>query len=342
MNGIQSMEASFTRNKGNGAPSEQDLPLIQKLALIEVDPEKLYVREVTACSDQLDRAYGRIPEPYLQRLAETLPGKSLLLNHDSQSEEVACGLVHSAQVRPSQAGEPGTHVLVARFYLVRDSESEDYIRRMDAGIIRHCSICFRYDKELCDVCELDYWQCPHTRGQRLDDGRRVTYHFAGELDRYEALELSLVYLGRQYGSEIRHSDRKEPMEEKILAALAALTTTVTTLGDQVKQLSAPKPEAPPAPKSETDNASLALIEDGKAYRLALAQTIRKNAALLKGEKQAELALKGAVTAAELAELGAEYERLVEAAFPNSPTAQTNAPASPAAETETRHRALSLF
>jgi hypothetical protein len=328
---VQQCEAGVVMDVGkSSAPTAADLARIREFALGEVDAATLYVRRVMLCSDAVDRAYGQIPLPYLQRLAATLPGKSLLLNHDKYFDAVAVGLWHHAEARASRHGEPGSNVLEAHFYLVRDEDNATLIRRIDAGIVRHCSIAFTYDHEVCDVCSLPYYKCPHHRGERLEDGRKATFRFGGDVEKYEAVEGSLVYLGRQHGSTIRtgHDPAQgEEMElEKILAAINSLGQTLeakmsAAVAAAVAAVPSPAATAEPVVEAAA-HADQALAEDGKAYRADLTARIDHAAGLLKCEVQAKRAVKGCATAAELKELAAEYEALVEERFPNTPVGRT--------------------
>ena len=64
-------------------PTEDDLALINgRYALAPLAADQVYVRRLALCNDQYDRTGERFPRFYLERFAETLPGKPLLAHHD--------------------------------------------------------------------------------------------------------------------------------------------------------------------------------------------------------------------------------------------------------------------
>lgn len=117
-------------------------------------------------NNAVDRTYERFPVPVLERFAQTLPGKSLLITHDKR--QPASGLIYDARVRTALPGEAGTHSLVASFYVVRTPDSEGLRQHIDGGVRRHVSIGFRYDQRLCDVCCNDCYNCVLFPGGVLD------------------------------------------------------------------------------------------------------------------------------------------------------------------------------
>jgi hypothetical protein len=182
------------------APDAADLALInERFALAPLAAEDLYVRRMVLANDALDRTYERFPPAVLERFAQTLPGKPVLVAHDKS--ELPIGVIYRAQVRPAREGEAGRHSLEAALYMRRTPVNAEVREQIDAGVIRAVSIGFRYDTRLCSVCGADYLDCPHDPGEIVPagaaGGKVVTYTYAGDMARYEACECSLVYLGAQ-------------------------------------------------------------------------------------------------------------------------------------------------
>jgi hypothetical protein len=147
-------------------PGGEDLAAIHRLSLVPVPAEALYVRRMLLANTRLDRMYERFTPAVLQRLAETLPGKSLLVSHDTR--ELATGLFYRAELQRAADGE---FDLLAYFYLPVIPANEEVRQLIDAGVIRHVSIGFRYDQRLCSVCDMEYWSCPHFPGETTDGGQ---------------------------------------------------------------------------------------------------------------------------------------------------------------------------
>lgn len=249
-------------------PTDDELAAINQFALEPVSKADVYVVPMRLCNDQLDRSDERFPVSYLNRFAETLPGKSLMRGHDYWSEPV--GRFFDAEVRPSQ--DAAGNYVFAKAYMDANGPSTQSVR---LGISKGVSIGFQPDKRFCDLCGKDYdaWYyardgdeqpCNHIKG-RLYNGVKCTLTYGGDTQKVEALEGSLVWLGCQYGAETSrnsapgHYARKEhyvkaladdaggkgdPMDEKEKAAAQA---TERELRAEIDRLSP-------------------LAEDGQKYR----------------------------------------------------------------------------
>lgn len=179
-------------------PTPDDLAVINReYALTPLTADQVYVRKVRLANDQYDRTDERFPRSYLQRFAETLPGKSLLGNHDSRSFPL--GRFFHAEVRTAPSGPTW---LQTKFYMARTPGNEETRQQIDAGVFSHTSIGYRYDDLTCDICGKSYfsYDCSHLSGREYD-GKRCKLTYSGNLAQVEALEGSLVYLGAQYGAQ---------------------------------------------------------------------------------------------------------------------------------------------
>jgi hypothetical protein len=294
--------------------------------LLEAHPaEALYVRRLALANDAYDRADERFPPAILERLAETLVGKPLLIGHDKSG--LPSGLFYRAHTRPAAAGEAGTLTLEAWFYLVRTPANAEVRAQIDAGVARYCSIGFLWDQRTCDVCGSDYWgECPHYRGQRLEDGRRVTLTYGGEVERYEAVEGSLVYLGCQRLAQLikqAYFEEEEMEGDKLAARLAALEEQVGRLAGDADRRSVFGVRRSECDVSATADSELtsselgALVADGKAYRVWLRGEAARLAGLVGGGAEAELLLTALPNAgaAQLRTLVEGYQKRLDERFP---------------------------
>src|SRR5438445_8729336 len=93
-------------------PDAADLALInQRFALEALPKEAVYVRRMVLANDAVDRSFERFPKGVLERFAQTLPGKPVLVAHEKGALPI--GLIYRAQVRPARGGEAGDTVLAA-------------------------------------------------------------------------------------------------------------------------------------------------------------------------------------------------------------------------------------
>lgn len=287
-----------------GTPDDAAYRRIARHLRGDVPREDLTVLPFALANDAVDRGDLQIPKPYLERLAATLVGKPLLLHHDKSS--VGEGVWYDAQVRPALPGEAGSWTLEATAYLLKTAGNAELRAKIEAGIAQYCSISFRFDRRLCSACGQDYFDCPHYRGQKLADGTRVALQFAGDLDRYEALEGSIVYLGQQKLARLldaSEGDHPDMDVEKLAARLEAAEAAIVAL----------------APKPVQDPPGVDLAADGRAYRAELAASVAHLAGIVGAEIEAKAALLGCEMqpTAALIELRDAYQKQVDEKFPAS-------------------------
>lgn len=178
------------------------LPLIRRYAVGDVKPEEISIWKMDLCNTDYDRADERFPVEYLQRFAETLPGKSLMTGHNYSNSPA--GRFIGAEVMPRA---DGGHVLATRFYTRSAAPISDDLR---LGIAKDGSIGFMPDDRTCDLCGKSYdrWfmadegedYCTHIQSQFYDD-QKCTLTYGGDTSKVEAVEGSLVWLGCQYGAQ---------------------------------------------------------------------------------------------------------------------------------------------
>lgn len=217
---------------GSGGPAPEDLAMLAgpEYCGPGIAAEQVHVRSMLLAHDQYDRTYERFPKTYLERFAETLPGKSVLPGHNTQALPLGRFFKASVEQRTEsfpvpkrrkgagegdgaageQEGAKAEIVagfeesrrkvawVAAGFYFPQDEESEALRRRIDTGVYRSVSIGFRFNELHCDLCKKSYFgDCSHLFGHETEDGLVATGTYAGNTERVEALEGSLVYLGAQ-------------------------------------------------------------------------------------------------------------------------------------------------
>lgn len=173
---------------------EDALAIINKHAPEPINPASIYLGKARLCNDQVDRSFERFPIPVLERFAQTLPGKPVLIGHEMKSKPV--GRWFSATVEPDETGI--TH-LVADFYLATESE---LARDIKLGIAKEMSIGYKAAPRTCDICGQAYddaHKLTHRAGA-VYQGKICTVTYSGDPRAYEALEGSFVGIACQYGA----------------------------------------------------------------------------------------------------------------------------------------------
>lgn len=273
-----------------GKPTAVDLDAINRHALEALSEDDVFVVTMHLANDQIDRSHERFSLPYLERFAETAPGKPVMVGHDKTKEPV--GKFFAADVVRQL---DGSQHLVTRAYLMA---SDALVPKVKAGIVRDVSIGASVDKRICDLCEKDYdSDCDHIAGRDYG-GKRATLTWTGNPARVEMREGSFVYLGCQYGAQT-------------VTATAPLGTVVkeyvpggaTIVDYGARDVPAPEGEetmelqealdkiaALEAEKAEL-TAQKPLIEDGKAYRAYLCAEIARKMKSVGDEEGATVLLK---------------------------------------------------
>jgi hypothetical protein len=208
--GVQRKQFGFVTKMAPAQPSDLDLIKQHTQPGAEIAAEDVLIVQAKLAHDQYDRSHERFPVSYLQRFAETLPGKALLEGHDYNKRPQ--GRWFDAEVRADGDG----HALFAKFYVKSTSELADEIR---LGIAKDVSIGFIPDKRLCDVCEKDFDRdCQHFAGQEYD-GKLATVTYGGDEKKAEAVEGSIVWLGCQPGAQVL--GQSSPLYQRKMALAAA-------------------------------------------------------------------------------------------------------------------------
>ena len=166
--------------------------------------EEVYVRKLFLANNGIDRDQERFPETLLDDFARTLPGKSVLLNHDKRGDIV--GLYFDAsteEMSPDKyfeltgekiilpEGISTAKVLQAWFYTLDEPFNQKFIKKVDAGILRHVSIGFG----AADLVNI-----------KNEGGQTLFWEYTGP---GEGREGSFVWLGAQRGA----TAQKQPNEK---------------------------------------------------------------------------------------------------------------------------------
>lgn len=269
---------TFLQKSAAVTPSEDDLKLINQYALAPVSAEDVTVVPIRLANTELDRSYERFTKACLERLAETIKGKSLMVGHDYST--APAGRVFDAEVRKDPEGDG--HYLFTRAFM---SNANPLTADVRMGIAKGASIGFQPSDRICDLDGKDYdgyyksasqraasdeEPCSHIAG-RTYDGKLCTLTYGGDLAQMEALEESLVWLGCQRGAETSPKGALDPTCKA--AHFDALEQSPSGKGESMKELE----EALARIKAlESEKAALApLVADGEAYRKWLKEDISR-------------------------------------------------------------------
>jgi hypothetical protein len=182
------------------SPDAAQLAIINKFTNREHTADELLVGQMRLANNCIDRDVERFSEETLQWFADTVVGRTLLLDHDANVNRSAIGKFYGVAVdkMPLQKAitETGESLLLPNdisevwflspwFYIPKKGVSEKDLARLESGVFSHVSIGFSAERRV-----------PITDGK----GSTLFYEYQG---RGETREGSIVYLGAQYGASIK-------------------------------------------------------------------------------------------------------------------------------------------
>jgi hypothetical protein len=245
---VRVRELTGIRAVASSEAAPADLALINaSYAQHPVTAEDVHIRQARVAHNSYDRSGERFTKAVLERFADTLPGRSLLVGHDTSGAPIGRWFRADTRTRSEDfptlvttkkdAGEdsakaldtiPGFETqrqrvtwLESAFYFANDPGTELQRKNIDTGVWQDVSIGFRFDQINCDLCKADYLggQCPHIFMQRYD-GVLATGTYAGDPKNYEARETSVVYLGCQQQAELTKAIKDGTLDPRRLAQTA--------------------------------------------------------------------------------------------------------------------------
>jgi len=280
-------------------PNGSDLETIRRFALRDVTAEDVFLGKMALANDQVDRSHERFPVTYLQRFAETLPGKPVLTGH--QQTMVPVGKFYSADVVPRSDGSGND--LIARYYLRSDNA---LAKDIELGIASGVSIGARADRRFCGVCAKDYDapgkdRCAHEVG-RAYDGKTCTLEWGGDASKVEALEGSFVASPCQIGAQALARNYDGSILTKGIsfgAADPAPQETDMELKEALEKIASLETELGDLKKSQAENEPL--VAAGKEYLDVLKEeALTKSGAVSEADKAQTEALLGSFTEPNIA------------------------------------------
>jgi len=192
------LKKSFETEQQHTDPQAEDLALIRRFAQRDVKADEVWTGRQSLANDQYDRAHERFPVEYLERFAETLPGKAVMGGHDYDT--LPLGRYYAASV---QKGDHG-YYLQADYYLRADSP---LVPSIELGILKDVSVGYNAGRRVCDLCEKSWSPygakdgCEHWPGADFDGKTCTLTYCPTEAHKAEAMEGSFVWAGCQYGAE---------------------------------------------------------------------------------------------------------------------------------------------
>jgi len=180
-----------------GTPSQEQVDLINEMALAPMKAEELFVFPTWACNDQPDRDLDQFTKETVigfVGLGDGLGpvGKSYMPQHNY-------GKAPEGRIFDAGWVEiDGVTWLYCWVYMAITDANKDAIQQIKAGVYWAVSVGVEVGKATCNICGKDFGSCGHRKGMRYDgiDCIRMLS------EPHEFIELSgAIVLGAQYGAQ---------------------------------------------------------------------------------------------------------------------------------------------
>lgn len=260
------MIKNYSSQNEVGTITDAELELINKYALRPMKKEELFTFSVILCDNDIDRDFERFSEESLRALEKLFVGKTGIFDHSMQSENQSARTYRTELLRDStkKTRDGSDYVyLKAWCYTVRNEKNASLISDIESGIKKEVSVSCNSGEKICSVCGEAY--CSHIAGKSYN-GNLCYKTIEGVTDAYE---WSFVAVPAQRNAGVTKSAslyKKEKNMESILKAIKN-DKKVTFEPSELKKLSGYIEQL-------EHN-----CEDGKKYRLALAEETKKNFSL---------------------------------------------------------------
>ena len=188
----------------------EDLDLINMHTISKLNADDVYMFKIVLCDNDVDRSFDKMSDEFLNEFAERCKGLTGLKDHDWESDNQLARLYDAEVVLDENTitalGEARKYVLGKAYTL---SKYQDYIDKINAGLLKESSISFNSKGDTCSICgkvtEKGYngiAVCPdgHIMGKEYDG--KLCYNQINELD--DVFEWSLVAVPCQRGSGIKN------------------------------------------------------------------------------------------------------------------------------------------
>lgn len=257
------MIKSYVANHKAGNPTDEDMTLINKYSLRELQKDEVFCFSVILCDNDIDRDFECFDEESLKTLEKLFVGKTGILNHSMKSEDQSCRTYKTQLVRDNTRqtldGKPYMY-LKAWCYTVRSEKNESLIKDIESGIKKEVSISCASQRKICSICNSE--KCNHISGKIYGS----EYCHKTIKDITDAYEWSFVAVPAQRHAGVTKSFTKEKIMENILKSIRE-EKSLSLNESELKKLS-----------EYMDNLKSMSI-DGEKYRTALITSARKNFAI---------------------------------------------------------------
>lgn len=289
--------------------TDSDMKLINEYSRRTLNKDEVYTFSVVLCDNDIDRDFERFTVEGLFTLQKLFLGKTGILDHNptakNQTARIYQTEVESVEGKVTKNGDQYFR-LVAKAYIPKSDNLNEFIQKIDTGIVREVSVGCGIERTVCSICKNDIHSlvCTHQKGKTYD-GELCFGELTNPTDAYE---WSFVAVPAQREAGVIKTFKKgEKSMENIIECLKSEKDF--TLGK--------------AEKSEILSYIRTLEKqamDGREYRNNLVCEVKKFSLLSKCGISAETmdSIVNSLSVKELCELRDVYEKRASSALPTVP------------------------
>lgn len=210
------MIKSYVANHKAGNPTDEDMTLINKYSLRELQKDEVFCFSVILCDNDIDRDFECFDEDSLKTLEKLFVGKTGILNHSMKSEDQSCRTYKTQLIvdNDRKTVDGLTYMyLKAWCYTVRSEKNESLIKDIESGIKKEVSISCASASRICSVCGESH--CNHIPGRKYNG--EICHKTLTDIT--DAYEWSFVAVPAQRQAGVTKSFKKEKSMENILKSI---------------------------------------------------------------------------------------------------------------------------
>ena len=205
----------------SGDSTDMDMKLINEYSRRTLTKDEVYTFSVVLCDNDIDRDFERFTVEGLFALQKLFLGKTGIFDHNptakNQTARIFQTEVESVEGKMTKNGDQYFR-LVARAYIPRSDNLNEFIQKIDTGIIKEVSVGCGIERTICSVCGKDIHsvECSHEKGKTYDG----TLCFGELTNPTDAYEWSFVAVPAQREAGVIKSFKKgEVSMENIIECL---------------------------------------------------------------------------------------------------------------------------
>ncbi|MGN0459898.1 MAG: hypothetical protein ACI4HL_03185 [Ruminococcus sp.] len=293
----------------SGENTDSDMKLINEYSRRTLNKDEVYTFSVVLCDNDIDRDFERFTVEGLFALQKLFLGKTGILDHNptakNQTARIYYTEVESVEGKVTQNGDQYFR-LVARAYIPKSDNLDEFIQKIDTGIMREVSVGCGIERTVCSICGNDIHSvaCSHQKGKTYDG----TLCFGELTNPTDAYEWSFVAVPAQRNAGVIKSFKEgEKSMESIIECLKSekdFTLGKTEKGEILSYIRSLEKEA----------------QDGREYRNTLVAEVKKFSLLSKCGISSETmdSIVNSLSVKELCELRDIYEKRADSVVPAVP------------------------